>query len=159
MWANQVEMRHLSQKISCRLEIEPWNRRVGAEKSSTVVSFQEKHHGPTSATVEKLFKRAKILLSWHADDEIFFSDEKLLVLEQQLNVQNDRVWSVSLSDIPREKSAVPRYQNASTVMMWGAISRKGRLPLVFINRGAKINAEYYKTEFLQRILLSAAKIL
>jgi hypothetical protein len=38
-------------------------------------------------------------------------------------------------------------------MVWGAISRKGRLPLVFINRGVKINAEYYKKEVLQRILL------
>jgi hypothetical protein len=96
--------------------------------------------------VEKRFKRAKILLSWHAVDEIVFSDEKMFVLEQQLNVQNDRVWSVSLSDIPQEKLTVPRYQNASAVMVWGAISRKGQQPLVFIDREFKINAEYYKTK-------------
>jgi hypothetical protein len=77
--------------------------------------------------VEKRVKRAKIRLSWHASDEIIFSDEKMFVLEQQLDVQNDRVWSVSLSDIPREKLTVPRYQNASVVMMWGVISRKGHL--------------------------------
>jgi hypothetical protein len=65
--------------------------------------------------------------------------------------------SISLSDIPREKLAVPRYQNASAVMMWGAISMKGLLPLVFIDRGVKINAEYYKTEFLERILLPEAQ--
>jgi hypothetical protein len=39
--------------------------------------------------MEKLFKRAKILLSFHTGDKIFFSDEKLFVLEQQLNVPND----------------------------------------------------------------------
>jgi hypothetical protein len=81
---------------------------------------RKKIHGLTSATVENRFKRAKILLSWHAGDEIFFSDEKMFVLEQQLNVKNDRVWSTSMSDIPREKLTVPRYQNASAVMGWGA---------------------------------------
>jgi hypothetical protein len=71
----------------------------------------------TTATVEKRFKRAKILLSWHAGDELIFSDEKMFFLKQQLNVQNDRVWSVSLSAIPREKLTIPRYQNASAVMV------------------------------------------
>jgi hypothetical protein len=43
-------------------------------------------------------------------------------------------------------------------MVWGAISRKGRLPQVFIEgQGAKINAEYYKTEVLERILLPEAQ--
>jgi hypothetical protein len=42
-------------------------------------------------------------------------------------------------------------------MVWGAISRKGRLPLAFIDRGVKINAEYYKKEVLQRILLPEAR--
>jgi hypothetical protein len=93
-----------------------------------------KTHGLTRATVEKRFKRTKILLSWHVGDGIFFSEEKMFVLEQQMKVQNDRVWSVSLSDIPREKLTVPRYQNESAVMVWGPISRKGRLLLVFIDR-------------------------
>jgi hypothetical protein len=76
----------------------------------------------------------------------------MFFLEQQLNVQNDRVWSASLSDIPGEKLTVPRYQNASAVMLWGAISRKGRLPLVFIDRvNLKINTILQKKEFLQRI--------
>jgi hypothetical protein len=48
-------------------------------------------HGLASATVEKSFNRAKILLSWHAGDEINFSDEKMFVPEQQLNILNDRV--------------------------------------------------------------------
>jgi hypothetical protein len=39
------------------------NRPIGAEKLSTVVSLKEKNiQGLTSATVEKRFKRAKILL-------------------------------------------------------------------------------------------------
>jgi hypothetical protein len=42
-------------------------------------------------------------------------------------------------------------------MVWGAISRKRRLRLVFIDRGVKINTEYYKTEVLERILLPEAQ--
>jgi hypothetical protein len=38
-----------------------------------------------SATVEKRFKRAKILLSWHVGNEIIFPNEKMFVLGQQLN--------------------------------------------------------------------------
>jgi hypothetical protein len=94
-----------------------------------------------SATVEKRFKRAKILLSWHVGDEIVFSDEKMFVL----------------TDISREKLTVPRYRNASAVMEWGAISRKGRLPLVFIDQGVKINDRYCKTEVLEWILLPEAQ--
>ena len=44
---------------------------------------------------------------------IIFSDEKLLLLERPLNKQNDRVYGVSLQEIPRNVRATPRYQNAS----------------------------------------------
>jgi hypothetical protein len=54
---------------------------------------KQKNHGLTRATVTKRLKRAKSLLR-HAGDEIFFSDEKMFVLEQQLNVQNDKVCSL-----------------------------------------------------------------
>lgn len=38
-------------------------------------------------------------------------------------------------------------------MVWGAVCKRGKLPLVFIGKGVKINAEYYKTEVLDNILL------
>jgi hypothetical protein len=34
-----------------------------------------------------------------------------------------------------------------------------RLPLIFIDRGVKINGEYYKTEILEKYLLPATRIL
>lgn len=94
-----------------------------------------------------------MILSWHGGDEIIFSDEKLFILQSPHNIQNDRAWSVSFSDIPNNKKYVPRYQNASSVMVWGAISLRGPLPLVFIDKGVKINAKYYLEEVLQRNLL------
>jgi hypothetical protein len=66
------------------------------------------------------------------------------------------VWSASLSDIPREK-----FTFHDIKILWGygvgAISRKGCLALVFIDRGVKNNAEYYKKEVLLRILLPEAQ--
>jgi hypothetical protein len=41
-------------------------------------------------------------------------------------------------------------------MCWGVISKKERIALVFIDRGVKINSEYYKTEVLEKNLLQAA---
>jgi hypothetical protein len=62
-----------------------------------------------------------------------------------------------LRDVLREKFTIPRYQNESAVMVWGAISKKGGLTLVFIDREVKINGEYYKTEVLEKQLLPAAR--
>ena len=83
--------------------------------------------------------KAKHLLAWHADSEIIFSDEKMFLLQDFDNQQNDRVWAISLHDIPKEKLAVERYQNHSSVMVWGAISKRGKLPLYFVEKGVKIN--------------------
>jgi hypothetical protein len=52
------------------------------------------------------------------------------------------------------KLTVPRYQNASAVMVWVQFPEKG-IYTSFIDRGVKIN-EYYKTEILERILLPEA---
>jgi hypothetical protein len=49
-------------------------------------------------------------------------------------VKNDREWSKSLGDVLRGKKSFHDSQNASAVMVWGAISRKRRLSLVFIKR-------------------------
>jgi hypothetical protein len=96
------------------------NRETVLKNDLQLSAYKKKNHGLTSATVEK-----KILLSWHAGDEIYFSDEKMFVLEQQLNMQNNRMFLVSLSDISREKVTVPRYQNASAVMVWAQFPEKG----------------------------------
>ena len=37
-------------------------------------------------------------------------------------------------------------------MVWGAVSRYGKLPLVFIEKNVKINAAYYKTEVLEKVV-------
>lgn len=114
---------------------------------------KRKVHGVSAAAQKKRRDRANQILAWHAGDEFIFSDEKLFVLEQHHNAQNDRLWSVSFKDIPENERSVPRFQSASSVMVWGAICKRGKLPLVFIEKGVKINAQYYKTEVLEKVLL------
>lgn len=120
---------------------------------------KKKLHGLTTKQKIARYQKCKRLLQWHAGSDIIFSDEKLFVLQNYHNSQNDRVYAKSSKDISVKDIAVERYQNASAVMVWGAISKRGKLPLKFIERGVKINAQYYLTEVLKNHLVNNAKIL
>lgn len=111
---------------------------------------KRKVHSISKAIKKKRLDRSNTILSWHAGDEFVFSDEKLFVLEQSHNAQNDRLWAENIQDIPYNQRNVPRFQSAPSVMVWGAVCKRGKLPLVFIDKGVKINAEYYKTEVLEK---------
>ena len=45
-----------------------------------------------------------------------------------------------------------RTQASAMVMVWATITADGRNPLVFIDRGIKINAEYYRENKLEGAL-------
>jgi hypothetical protein len=72
------------------------------------------------------------------------------------NQKNDWVHSVSLKDIQREKLAA-KLQFVSRIMVWGAISNKGKLTFLFIGSGVKINQHYYIKQVLQDHLLQHAQ--
>ena len=118
---------------------------------------KRKIHGMSEAQKQKRFHRTKVLLDWRRDDEIIFSDEKLFLLQESFNPQNDRIWSSSIEDIPADKRSIKRFQNASSVMVWGAICKRGKLPLIFIEKGVKINQQYYLDNVLKSHLLVEAK--
>lgn len=74
-------------------------------------------------------------------------------LQDSHNQQNDRVYAVNFQDAPRHKLAVERFQNAAgVVMVWRAISKRGKLSLLFIDRGVKIDQNYYQTHILENHL-------
>lgn len=68
---------------------------------------KRKVHGISEAITKKILGRSNTILSWHAGDEFVFSDEKLFVLEQPLNVQNGRLWTANIQDIPDNQRNVP----------------------------------------------------
>lgn len=113
---------------------------------------KRKVHGVSEPSKKKRLERATLLLSRHAGRDFVFSDEKLFVLQQSHNVQNDRLWACRSRDIPDRDRNIPRFQSAASVMVWGGICKRGKLPLVFIEKGVKINALYYKMEVLQNVV-------
>lgn len=118
---------------------------------------KQKVHGLTQKQKAARVVKSKELLRWHDGDEIIFSDEKMFLLQDSHNQQNDRVYGKSLKNIPVDKLAIERYQNVSRVMVWGAVSRKGKLPLLFIEKGVKIDTDYYIENVLKNHLLPYAK--
>ena len=116
---------------------------------------KRKLHGLSQAQREKREKRSKELLERHGKSDLehlVFSDEKLFRMEESLNHQNTRIYSLALEDIPEHLRTVQRFQNSGTVMVWCAISKKGKFPMVFVDKGAKINAAYYIEHILESVL-------
>ena len=84
--------------------------------------------------------------------KLVFSDEKLFVIQQFVNKQNDRVYLPKRSAENLHLRLATRTQAPAMVMVWAAITADGRSPLVFIDRGVKINAEYYRENMLEDAL-------
>lgn len=110
-----------------------------------------KRHGLSAKNKKDRIDRCKRLLKRHGQksvEKIVFSDEKMWMLQESYNAQNDRIYSISINDVPQNVRTVQRYQNSSAIMVWGAVSHNGKLPLIFVDKGTKINAEFYQREIL-----------
>lgn len=134
-------------------------RRIVKEDLHMKAYKKQKIHGLSMAQKQARLQKCKNILAWHEGDDIIFSDEKMFTLEDTHNQQNDRVYGKSLKDIPENHLAVERFQNHSAVMVWGAFSRKGKLPLLFIERGVKINQDYYISRVLNGHMLEHVEAL
>ncbi|XP_076042036.1 uncharacterized protein LOC143025940 [Oratosquilla oratoria] len=101
---------------------------------------------------QKILERAQILLRELKTDtaaqEIIFSDEKLFTIEAQFNNQNDRVYAKSSADIKDSVRTVYRRQKPSSLMVWAAISKTWKSPLIFVEQGVKINSDRYINDIL-----------
>lgn len=115
----------------------------------------------TDIQKEKRLTRAKILLNKLKDgtdtDEVIFSDEKLFTVEAICNRQNDRILAKSTGDIPDSVRRVFRRQKPSSVMVWAAISKTWKSPLIFVPQGAKVNTNSYIELILTPALQEAKK--
>ena len=61
---------------------------------------------------------------------IIFSDEKLITVQQSHNHQNDRILLKSIAAIPGNAGKVFRSQKLASVMVWAAVSKRGKTPLI-----------------------------
>jgi AraC-like DNA-binding protein len=134
-------------------------RRVLKDDLGMTPFKKRRGHGLTIKNKQDRMARCKKLLRRRATSKIVFSDEKLFLLQPSLNAQNDRLYAVSIVDIPEDEKTVERFQNVSKVMVWGAFSADRKFPLVFIDEGVKINAEVYKQKILHQNLLPQSRIL
>ena len=106
----------------------------------------------TEAQKKVRLVRAKELLRLAESGELpnlVFSDEKPFVIQQFVNKQNDRVYLPKRSGENFHLRLATRTQAPAMLMLWAAITADGRSPLVFIDRGVKINEEYYGENMLE----------
>jgi inhibitor of nuclear factor kappa-B kinase subunit alpha len=82
---------------------------------------------------------------------ILFSDEKIFTLEQSLNAQNDRIWSMTTRSIPDNIKLVERGHSPESLMVWAGVSGKGKTPLIFLDKGVKVNSKIYQEIVLKRL--------
>ena len=85
---------------------------------------------------------------------LVFSDEKKFDIQHHVNPQNDCVWSCDGEVGPQR---VTRVQGTASVMVWGAITKSVRSPLVFVEQGIKLNQQNYQNDILVGSLLPWAK--
>ena len=129
--------------------------RIVSEDLGLKAYKKRKQHGLTLDQKAKRLDRSEILLREHGRtdlEHLVFSDEKLFGVEESFNPQNTRIYSLAIEDIPEHKRTVQRFQKESKVMVWAAISKKGKFPLFFVEKGVKINAKYYKEQVLEPFL-------
>uniref|UniRef100_A0A6P4F0R8 Uncharacterized protein LOC108045962 n=1 Tax=Drosophila rhopaloa TaxID=1041015 RepID=A0A6P4F0R8_DRORH len=102
----------------------------------------QKAHDLTSKQRQVRLERAKELLRLAESGQlpnIVFSDKNIFTIEQQfVNSQNDRV---NLTDRSCE--------NPPQIMVWAAVTADGRSPIIFIEPGVKVNAQYYRESILK----------
>lgn len=109
----------------------------------------------TDAQKKVRLEKAKELLRLAESGELpnlVFSDEKPFVIQQFVNKQNDRVYLPERSAENLQLRLATRTQKPAMVMVWAAITADGRSPLVFIDRGVKINAQIYRENILEGVL-------
>ena len=96
----------------------------------------------------KRLERCRTLLRTikHTSRPIFlFTDEKIFTVDSYHNQRNDRFISVgTFSEAPAAIKFHFRTKHPASVMVFGLISSDGKkMPLVFIEQGAKINANVH----------------
>lgn len=117
--------------------------------------IQKVQHLTSTQKIVRL-QRARALKALHERGElenIVFSDEKIFTVQQYVNKQNDRVWLQGKSNDNLDDRIAVRKQAPASVMVWAAVTSNGRSPLVFIEKGVKVNQQVYQQKVLNDALI------
>lgn len=110
-------------------------------------------------------ENAQRLVKKKSFGSILFTDEKVFTIERIVNRQNDRqllrksagfIQNFLLFHTNYEfsgKNLVLHRHFPKSVMVWAGISKNGKTPLVFVERGVKINAETYQNQILRDVVI------
>ena len=89
-----------------------------------------------------------LLKSGTQKGEIIFSDEKVFTLEAKFNPQNDRVLAQHSKDFLEDMLIVYRRQKPVFVMVWTAVLKTWKSPLIFVKQVAEVNTNVYIDDIL-----------
>jgi transposase len=159
------------QKIRCRLKRNPHQslRKMATQlsiSSSSVHRIAKNHlkcfpyklrksqHLTPRAKLPRIHRYRELKKRFAGDlhHGILFTDEKLFTVVEVFNHQNTRIWSPNAKSIPEDLLHVTRSQKPASVMVWGGITSSGKTPLIFIEKGVKINGMIYRQEILEKVV-------
>lgn len=83
---------------------------------------------------------------------VLFTDEKIFTVEQAHNHQNDRQLLPQGPPSTRNAKLITRSHFPASVMVWAGICGSGKTPLVFVEKGVKINAKVYQESILKAVV-------
>ena len=118
----------------------------------------QKAHGLTDQMKATRLARCKELLKPFKKpanaSTILFTDECLFTVEQSVNHQNDRIIAGNVQEANQKGRFASKTAHPQAVMVFGAITGDGKMPLVFVDQGVKIRAQNYLDDILTTEVLT-----
>ena len=144
-------------KMAREADMSPTSMRRLVKEDLGMTSYKiKKRQLLTEASIQKRLTRCTWLSKWLKMWSLFsviWTDEKLFTVEADHNRQNDRVLAVTIEDVPINERTVARSQGKASVMVWAGVTSCGKkTPLVFIDKGVKIDQWAYQEMLAENII-------
>lgn len=90
-------------------------------------------------------------------EDVLWTDEKIFTVEVAKNRQNDRQLISPVLKNTRRRKIATHVLFPESLMVWGGITATGKTPLIFVEKGVKINAVVYQNEILKKAVMEWKK--